>query len=110
MPERTNMFAKLDKLRADLQKAIDKRDEAEEKVRQLEEKLKQEEATQIVNDVTACNMSPEDLNKFLALVNSGQLQAILNGGAATTPVATQTANSYNTTEKDDSEDIEDEDE
>ncbi len=73
------MYAKLDRLRADLQKAIAKRDDADAKVKQLEEKLKQEEATQIVNDVASYNMSPEQLAQFLQLANSGQLQSILNG-------------------------------
>ncbi len=73
------MYAKLDRLRADLQKAIAKRDDADAKVKQLEEKLKQEEAAQIVNDVASYNMSPEQLAQFLQLANSGQLQSILNG-------------------------------
>ena len=73
------MYAKLDRLRADLQKAISKRDEADAKVKQLENKLKEEEATQIVNDVASYNMSPEQLAQFLQLANSGQLQSILNG-------------------------------
>ena len=73
------MYAKLDRLRVDLQKAITKRDEADAKVKQLENKLKEEEATQIVNDVASYNMSPEQLAQFLQLANSGQLQSILNG-------------------------------
>lgn len=73
------MYAKLDRLRADLQKAITKRDEADAKVKQLENKLKEEEAAQIVNDVASYNMSPEQLAQFLQLANSGQLQSILNG-------------------------------
>ena len=73
------MYAKLDRLRVDLQKAITKRDEADAKVKQLENNLKEEEATQIVNDVASYNMSPEQLAQFLQLANSGQLQSILNG-------------------------------
>lgn len=82
------MYAKLDKIRADLQKAIAKRDEDDRKVKQLEEKLRQEEAAQIVNDVTAYNLSPEQLAQFLQLANSGQLQNLLGGqnSQATQPV------------------------
>lgn len=46
-----DMYARLDKLREDLQKAIAKRDEAEKKVKQLQAKLKEEENQQIVSDV-----------------------------------------------------------
>lgn len=45
------MYAKLDKLREDLKKAVAKRDAAEAKVKRLEEKLREEENQQIVSDV-----------------------------------------------------------
>lgn len=107
------MYAKLDRLRADLQKAITKRDEADAKVKQLENKLKEEEATQIVNDVASYNMSPEQLAQFLQLANSGQLQSILNGQTK----VESSQNSYGSTtsyiaddlDEDDLEDREDED-
>ncbi len=41
---RDSMYAKLDKLRADLKKAVAKRDAADAKVKQLEAKLKEEDA------------------------------------------------------------------
>ena len=52
------MYARLDKLREDLQKAIAKRDEAEKKVKQLQAKLKEEENQQIVSDVASYNLTP----------------------------------------------------
>lgn len=73
------MYAKLDKLRADLDKAIMKRNDAEKKVKQLEAKLKEEENQQIVSDVASYNLSPEQLAQFLQLANSGKLQEMLNG-------------------------------
>lgn len=89
------MYAKLDKIRADLQKAIAKREEDDRKVKMLEEKLKQEEAAQIVNDVTSYNLSPEQLAQFLQLANSGQLQNLLNGqGTVTEQPATSDYGSY----------------
>lgn len=101
------MYAKLDKIRADLQKAIAKRDEDDRKVKQLEEKLRQEEAAQIVNDVTAYNLSPEQLAQFLQLANSGQLQNLLGGqnSQAAQPVSKSTGSYYGTskTENDDEE-------
>ena len=73
------MYAKLDKLRADLKKAVAKRDAADARVKQLEAKLKEEENLQIVSDVASYNLSPEQLAQFLQLANSGRLQDMLSG-------------------------------
>ena len=73
------MYAKLDKIRADLKKAIMKREEADKKVKYLEAKLKEEESLQIVSDVASYNLSPEQLAQFLQLANSGKLQELLSG-------------------------------
>lgn len=70
-----------DKLRADLKKAVAKRDAADAKVKQLEAKLKEEENLQIVSDVASYNLSPEQLAQFLQLANSGRLQDMLSGQA-----------------------------
>ena len=75
----TLMYAKLDKLREDLKKAVAKRDSADAKVKQLEAKLKEEENQQIVNDVASYNLSPEQLAQFLQLTKSGKLQELLSG-------------------------------
>ena len=76
---RKYMYARLDRLRAELKKAVIKRDAAEEKVQQIEAKLKEEENRQIVCNVASYNMSPEQLAEFLKLVKDGKLQEILNG-------------------------------
>lgn len=73
------MYAKLDKLREDLKKAVAKRDAAEAKVKRLEEKLRKEENQQIVSDVASYNLTPEQLAQFLQLANSGKLQAMISG-------------------------------
>lgn len=73
------MYAKLDKLREDLKKAVAKRDAAEAKVKRLEEKLREEENQQIVSDVASYNLTPEQLVQFLQLANSGKLQAMISG-------------------------------
>lgn len=76
---RKYMYARLDRLRAELKKAVIKRDAAEEKVQQIEAKLKEEENRQIVCNVASYNMSPEQLAEFLKLVKDGKLQEMLNG-------------------------------
>ena len=73
------MYAKLDKLREDLKKAVAKREAAEAKVKRLEEKLREEENQQIVSDVASYNLTPEQLAQFLQLANSGKLQAMISG-------------------------------
>lgn len=65
------MFEKLEKLRGELAKARKKQQDAEEKVRLLEEKLKEAEHTQILQDVGEVNFTPEQLNQFLQLVKEG---------------------------------------
>lgn len=79
---RALMYAKLDKLREDLKKAVAKREAADAKVKQLEAKLKEEENQQIVSDVASYNLSPEQLAQFLQLAGSGRLQELLSGKTA----------------------------
>ena len=73
------MYARLDRLRTELKKAFIKRDAAEEKVQQIEAKLKEEENRQIVCNVASYDMSPEQLAEFLKMVKDGKLQEMLNG-------------------------------
>ena len=53
------MFEKLDKLRNDVTKAKKKQADAEQKVKDLEAKLQEAENTQVLADVNALNLSPE---------------------------------------------------
>ena len=76
---RKYMYARLDRLRSELKKAVIKRDAAEEKVQQIEAKLKEEENRQIVCNVASYNLSPEQLAEFLKMVKDGKLQEMLNG-------------------------------
>ena len=79
------MYAKLDKLREDLKKAVAKRDAAEAKVKRLEEKLREEENQQIVSDVASYNLTPEQLAQFLQWKTAGNDQrtdSYACGGAA----------------------------
>ena len=101
------MYAKLDKLRADLKKAVAKRDAADAKVKQLEAKLKEEENLQIVSDVASYNLSPEQLAQFLQLTNSGRLQDMLSGQA---PMPAAAASGKETDAEEDNEQKTDNDE
>ena len=76
---RKYMYARLDRLRSELKKAVIKRDAAEEKVQQIEAKLKEEENRQIVCNVASYNLSPEQPAEFLKMVKDGKLQEMLNG-------------------------------
>lgn len=67
------MYEKLDKIRAELDRAKQRRAEADAKVKQLEQKLKEAENTQILADVGAPKLTPEQLAQFLQLAANGQL-------------------------------------
>jgi len=69
------MYEKLDKLRAELEKARQRRAEADAKVKQLEQRLKNAENTQILAEVGALKLSPEQLKMFLEMATSRQLEA-----------------------------------
>lgn len=103
-------YDKLDRMRADIQKDKDKVTELLERIKQKEARLKEAENSQIVADVGALNMTPEQLGEFLALIKSGKLDAVMNGGSIT-----PTASGYSATssiaddnDEDDLEEIEDE--
>ena len=76
------MYAKLDKLRDALEKARARRDVAEKKVQRLEEKLKEEENLQIVNNVSSYHLSPEQLAQFLQLVKTRKISELMKGESA----------------------------
>lgn len=67
------MYEKLDKLRADLERAKQKRAEADARVKQMEQRLREAENTQILAEVGALKLTPEQLAEFLKLAASGKL-------------------------------------
>lgn len=71
-------YDKLDRIRADIEKDRKKVLKLQEQIKLKEAKLKDAEASQIVADVTAMNMSPEQLGAFLELIESGKLEAYMN--------------------------------
>ena len=103
-------YDKLDRMRADIQKDKDKVTELLERIKQKEARLKEAENSQIVADVGALNMTPEQLGEFLALIKSGKLDAVMNGESIT-PTASgysATSSTADDNDEDDLEEIEDE--
>lgn len=75
-----------DQIREDIKRDKAKVAKLQEQIKAKEAKLKEAEASQIVADVGAMNMTPEQLGEFLALIQSGGLHELLSGKtkAATT--------------------------
>ena len=67
------MYEKLDKIRAELERARQRKADADAKVKQLEQKLKEAENTQILADVGALKLTPEQVAQFLQMAAVGQL-------------------------------------
>lgn len=86
------MYEKLDKLRGDLDRAKQRRADAEAKVKALEEKLREAENNQVIADVTALKLTPEQVAQFLQLAASGQLP--MNGNADLPLQTGQQSSSY----------------
>ncbi len=104
-----NKYDKLERMRADIKRDRAKVAKLQEQIKQKEARLKEAEANQIVADVGAMNMSPEQLGEFLSLIQSGRLNELLSGQVAVKTEATEN-NETEDDEKFDSEmeDIEDE--
>lgn len=72
-------YEKLDRIREDIKRDKAKVAKLQEQIKVKEAKLKEAEASQIVADVSAVNMTPEQLGEFLALIQSGNLNELLSG-------------------------------
>ena len=91
------MYEKLDKIRAELDRAKQRRADADAKVKQLEQKLKEAENSQILADVGALKLTPEQLAQFLQLAADGQLpmmQSNSNTNAVSVPDAKKDEEEY----------------
>ena len=97
------MYEKLDKLRAEVERWRRKLEDVRGKLKEAEEKLKEAENTQILADLNALNLSPEQLAEFLKLVASGKPIANTHELAVK-----HNANNNDPDEDDESEDTEDE--
>ena len=72
-------YEKLDRIREDIKRDRAKVAKLQEQIKIKEAKLKEAEASQIVADVGAMNLTPEQLGEFLALIQSGNLNELLSG-------------------------------
>ncbi len=67
------MYEKLDRLRADVERCKKRIEDDRARLKAAEAKLQEAENTQILADVGALNLSPEQLAELLRLVNSGKV-------------------------------------
>ena len=103
------MFEKLDKLREEVRRCEKRRDEANERLKAAQAKLKEAEASQILSDVGALKLSPEEVAKLLQLATSGQL-SVPTAENKTEPTTTEATSSiYEDDSDDNKEESEDED-
>lgn len=104
------MFEKLDKLREEVRRCEKRRDEANERLKAAQAKLKDAEASQILSDVGALKLSPEEVAKLLQLAASRQL-SVPTAENKTEPTTTEATSSiYGDDDSDDNkEESEDED-
>ena len=96
------MYEKLDKIRAELERARQRKADADAKVKQLEQKLKEAENTQILADVGALKLTPEQVAQFLQMAANGQLPI-----AQSNPVAEPTMKVTTEVKDDDYDESED---
>ena len=104
------MYEKLDKLRAEVKRWEQKIEDDKAKLRQAQDKLKEAEHSQILSDVGALKLSPEEVAKLLQLAASGQL-SVPTAENKTEPTTTEATSSiYGDDDSDDNkEESEDED-
>lgn len=67
------MYERLDKLRAEVERCKRKVEDDRVRLKAAEQKLQEAENSQILADVGALNLSPEQLADFLKLVANGQV-------------------------------------
>ena len=104
------MFEKLDKLREEVRRCEKRRDEANERLKAAQAKLKEAEASQILSDVGALKLSPEEVAKLLQLAESGQLSVTTTESKTETVTTADESSIYGDDEdSDDKEESEDED-
>lgn len=81
------MYEKLDKLREEVRRCERRFADAQNKLKAAQEKLREGEASQILSDVGALKLTPEQLAQVLSLVKSGQLGQVPGVGADGVPVS-----------------------
>jgi hypothetical protein len=77
---RNKMYEKLDKLRDEVRRAAKKKKDADLRLKTAQEKLREAENSQILSDVGALNMTPEQVAQFLKMAASGKLPKVKPDG------------------------------
>ena len=93
------MYERLDKLRAEVERCKRKVEDDRVRLKAAEQKLQEAENSQILADVGALNLSPEQLAEFLKLVSNGQVGNV--GAVNTVPAATKEIETKENDEDDD---------
>lgn len=94
------MYERLDKLRAEVERCKRKVEDDRQRLKAAEQKLQEAENTQILADVGALNLSPEQLAEFLKLVANGQV-----GNAGTVNTVPAVVKETETKENDEEDDF-----
>lgn len=68
------MYEKLDRLRGEVKRLRTRVEDDQARLKSAVEKLKKAENDQILSDVSAMNLGPEELAQFLQLMSKGALQ------------------------------------
>ena len=104
------MYERIERLREELGRARQRKVEAERRVKRCEANLKEAENQQILADVGALKLTPEQVSEFLKLAASGQLSALGTGYIPGKELTADTADtsSLEDIEYDESEGIDDE--
>lgn len=97
------MYEKLDKLREEVGRCERRFADAQNKLKAAQEKLREAEASQILSDVGALKLTPEQLAQVLSLVKSGQLGQGPGTGAALTGEAASALDPNTLSDSDNSE-------
>lgn len=67
------MYERLDKLRDELKRAEKRKEDADKKLKIAQDRLREAESTQILADVEALHLTPDQVGQFLSMAANGQL-------------------------------------
>ena len=70
------MYERLAKLRDELRRAEKRKEDADKKLKIAQDRLREAESTQILADVEALHLTPEQVGQFLSMAANGQLPGI----------------------------------
>ena len=102
-------FTRLNRLRAELEKAKAKRAELDNRIRETERKCKEEESTTIRDIVRAARMTPEQLAALIGMNGAEKIEAINNSRELEALNGTVNAGSENFADENEEENKESED-